>query len=163
MQEPVTYHLEHSTSAVDLSLTADRLLVKTEGKGLADTVRIVEVPLSALRQFVVAPTVGAQNLAARGTYDASYDSEFIFTYDEQGKVRNKRLFVLRGDEGFQRFIAALQAARPDASLMHLDPADAQQQMGVLSASKAVWIIIAVIVGIPLLIALIVLLSSIFGG
>jgi hypothetical protein len=154
MQEPITYHLDHSTSTVDLSLTADRLTVRTQGKGLADTMRIIDIPLSAVRQFAVVPTVGAQNLAARGAYDTSYDSEFIFTYDDQGRVKSKRLFVQREDAAFQQFITALQARRPDASLLHLDPADAQKQMGVLSASKAVWIILAVIVGIPVLIGLI---------
>lgn len=166
MQEPITYTLDHATSTVNLNLTPDRLIVNTQGKGLADRPRTIDIPPSDVVNFALVPTISAQNLVGRegaqNVYDASYDSEFIFTYRDADKVATKRVFVNRQDAAFQSFLQALEQARPDASLTHLDPVEAQKQMGVLSASKALPIIIAVMVGIPLLIALIVLISNVVG-
>ena len=166
MPESITYTLDHATSTVNLNLTPDRLIVNTQGKGLADRPRTIDIPISNVVNFAIVPTIGAQNLVARegaqNVYDTSYDSEFIFTYRDADKVKTKRVFVNSQDVSFQSFLQALEKARPDASLTHLDPAEAQKQMGVLSASKALPIIVAVIVGIPVLIALIVLISNVLG-
>jgi len=50
-----------------------------------------------------------------------------------------------------------------ASLLHLAPAEAQKQMGVLSATKTIYVIIGLLVGVPIVIALIVVISRILGG
>lgn len=160
MEEAARYTLDHATATVDLSVTPDRLTVRTQGKGALDKPRIVDIPLSDLRHFCVVPTIGAQHARTGG--DFSYDSEFIFSYQDGGKVANKRQFVRREDEAFKAFLAVLERRRPDASLLHLEPAEAQQQMGVLSASKAVYIVIGLLVGIPLLVILITVLSSVLG-
>src|SRR5690348_10958222 len=97
MQEPISYSLDHATSTVNLSLTADRLIINTAGKGLADRPRTLEIPLSDLQKFAVVPTIAAQNVVARqageNVYDAAYDSEFIVSYNTAGKTTHKRVFV----------------------------------------------------------------------
>jgi len=57
----------------------------------------------------------------------------------------------------------LLAKRPDASLLDLPPAEAQKQIGVMSARKAVYIIVFLLVGVPLIIALIIILTQALGG
>jgi hypothetical protein len=96
-------------------------------------------------------------------YDRSYDSEFIFSYQEAGKLKKKRVFVNSQDETFQRFLAALEGRRPDASLLHLEPAEAQKRIGVMSARKAVFIIIGLLVGVPVLLALMMLIYMALTG
>lgn len=162
-KDPVTYSIDHSTSSAELSLSEERFRVRTKGKGLADRERTIDIPIADLRQFCLIPTIGAQNLAgAKLAPDTSYDSEFIFSYVDGGRLEKKRLFVLKGDEAFDRLIGRLGSLRPDASLLHLDPAEAQKQIGVISAAKTVWVVIAIIVGIPVLIALFFLVSAILG-
>ncbi|QQS40686.1 MAG: hypothetical protein IPM63_15140 [Acidobacteriota bacterium] len=162
-QDQFTYSIDHSTSSAEIVLTSERLRVRTKGKGLADKERIIDIPIAGLRQFCLVPTIGAQNLAgAKLAPDNSYDSEFIFSYDDGGRLEKKRLFVLKGDEAFVRLIEMLGSLRPDASLLHLEPAEAQKQIGVISAAKTVWVIVAIIVGIPVLIAAFFLVSAILG-
>lgn len=167
MQEPVTYSLDRATGSASLSLTPTRLTVQSQGKGLLDKPRIVDISLSDVHKFCVAPTVAAQHVVSGGrseiVQDTSYDSEFIFSYTDNGAVKSKRIFVSRSDPAFQRFLDALQKARPDASLLHLEPAEAQQQMGVQSASKAVYLIIGLLVGVPVITVLLVFLVNALGG
>ena len=47
-----------------------------------------------------------------------------------------------------------------ASLLHLKPAEAQKQIGVISGAQGLIIIIGVIIGVPVVIALAVILSMI---
>ena len=162
-QGQITYSLDHSTASVELVLTGDRLTARTKGKGLADKARLIDVALTDLELFCLVPTIGAQNLpAARTAPDRSYDSEFIFSYREKGQIRKKRMFVSAGDESFRRLLEELKALRPDASLVHLDPAEAQKRIGVISAAKTAFVVIAIIVGIPLLIALFFIVSAVVG-
>lgn len=160
MQLPITYSLDHSTGKVELTLADNRLLTNTQGKGLLDKPKSIDIPLSDLKQFCLVPTIAAQNLQSpKNPGDFSYDSEFIFSYREGTQVKNKRLFVNSKDETFAALLQQLGTKRPDASLLQLPPAEAQKQMGVLSARKTVIIIICLLVGVPILIALIVILSN----
>src|SRR5690349_3998391 len=107
MQEPITYHLDHATSTVDISLGAGRLVVKTQGKGALDKLRTIDIAVGDLLKFSVVPTIGVQNVSGGRLSDApdtSYDSEFIFSYSEEGKVMHKRMFVAREDAAFKRLI-----------------------------------------------------------
>ncbi|HEY0615525.1 MAG TPA: hypothetical protein VGC96_12820 [Candidatus Elarobacter sp.] len=164
---PLTYSLDFSTGTVELALTDRRFTVTTQGKGLIDKPRTIDVALSDLAQFCVVPTIRAQNVVGQdaGTsmiYDAAYDAELIFSYRDAGKVKKKRLFVNRRDDAFQALLAQLKDDCPTASLLNLDPAEAQKQIGVVSGSKALVIVIGVIVGVPLVIGLIVLLTRSHG-
>lgn len=162
-QGPITYSLDHSSASVELVLAGDRLTARTKGKGLADKTRLIEIAVTDLELFCLVPTIGAQNLAApRTAPDGSYDSEFIFSYREEGNLRKKRMFVSSRDESFRRFLDELTALRPDASLVHLEPAEALKRIGVISAAKTVYFIIAILVGIPLLIALFFIISAVTG-
>ena len=171
MAEPINYFLEHTTAAVDLTLTGERLIVRTQGRGLLDKLRTIDIPLSDLKNFCLVPTIGAQNIIGRVgeenardfAYDRSYDSEFIFSYQEAGKLKKKRVFVNSQDEMFQRFLAALESRRPEASLLHLEPAEAQKRIGVMSARKAVFILVGLLVGVPVLLALIMLIYMALTG
>ena len=163
MAEPIAYFLDHSQSTVDLALTGERLIIKTQGKGLLDKPRVIDIALADLRGFYVTRTIAAQNLVSPGSEgDRSYDSEFIFSYVNEGKLKNKRVFVNSQDPAFQRFLGSLGTARPDASLLHLDSAEALKQIGTISSTKALYLIIGLIVAVPLLIGLILILSKIFG-
>jgi hypothetical protein len=137
------------------------LIVNTQGSGLLDKLRTIDIPLSALNNFCLVPTIGAQNIIGRVgrekpgdfAYDFSYDSEFIFSYHDTGKLKKKRVFVNSHDEVFQRLLEALERNRPDASLLDLELAEAQKQIGVMPARKAVFIIIGLLVGLPVALAL----------
>ncbi len=73
------------------------------------------------------------------------------------------MFVNSRDASFQRFLEGLSRKCPGASLLHLDPAEAQKQMGVVSASKAlVYVLLGFFIGIPLLVALIFVIFKLFG-
>lgn len=169
MAESNKYSLQHAHGMVALELLADRFVVNTQGVGLADKLRSIDIPLSDMKKFCLVPTIGAQNLISRHgedgetQYDQSYDAEFIFSYAAQGKLKKKRVFVNSKDGNFQTILKQLEAKRPDASLLELPPAEAQKQIGVMSARKGVFIIVGLLVGVPVLVALIVVLAQVFGG
>jgi hypothetical protein len=164
MQEAVTYSADHANGTVELTLTAERFVVKTQGKGLVDKLKTIDIPFSDLDKFCVVPTIAAQNVVGAGpgiqrVYDRSYDAEFIFSFRAGGKLQKKRLFVDSQDPAFERVLAALKARCPAASLLDLDPAEAQKQIGALSAGKALYLVFGVIIGVPLLIGIVVLLTK----
>jgi hypothetical protein len=169
MAEPLEYFLKHAHGAVDLALLDDRLIVNTQGSGLADKLRTIDISLSDLKNFCLVPTIGAQNLISRHgedgemEYDTSYDAEFIFSYTAQGKLKKKRLFVNSQNDKFAAILEQLQLRRPEASLLDLPPAEAQQRIGVMSARKAVILIVALLVGLPVIGALIIILVQALGG
>jgi hypothetical protein len=163
MRRPINYYLDHSAATVDLTLTGERLITKTRGKGLMDKPRTIDIPLSDLKNFCLVPTIAAQNLVTSTTAgDRSYDSEFIFSYHDQGKLKKKRIFVNSRDKNFQGLVEDLRGKCPAASLLHLEPGEAQKQIGALSAKKALYIAIGLIVGVPLLSALIFVISKMPG-
>ena len=164
MQEPITYFIDHSNGTVDLTLTDERFVAKTQGKGLIDKPRTVDIPLAYLKQFCLVPTIAPQNLVSyRSVGDLSYDAEFIFSYKEGEHLKKKRVFVNSRDESFKVLLENLGRECPSASLLHLEPGEAQKQMGVLSASKTIYIIIGLLVGVPLVIALIVIVLKLIAG
>ena len=164
MQEPITYFIDESNGTVDLTLTRERFIAKTQGKGLIDKPRTIDIPLSDLKYFCLVSTIAPQNLVSyTSAGDRSYDSEFIFSYREGEQLKKKRVFVNSRDESFKTLLETLGRECPSASLLHLAPAEAQKQMGVLPASKAIYIIIGLLVGVPLVIALIVIISKILAG
>ena len=164
MEPATSYSLRHSSGTVELMLTGERLIAKTHGTGLLDKLRIIDIPCSDLQKFCIVPTIKAQNLVGKVTdnaYDLSYDSEFIFSYQAQGKLKHKRMFVNSQDERFRLLLESLKEKCPGASLLERDPAEAQKEIGVLSASKALYIVIAFIVGLPIVIALTFVIFKIF--
>jgi len=165
MPEPINYFIDQSNGTVDLTLTDERLIAKTKGKGLIDKPRTTDIPLSDLEHFCLIPTIAPQNLVSySSTGDHSYDAEFIFSYRAGEQLKKKRgIFVNSRDESFERLLENLASKCPRASLLHLGPAEAQKQMGVVSASKTIYIIIGLLVGVPLVIALIVIISKIVAG
>ena len=143
MTEPVTYTLTQGLSKTTLTLTDDRFV--SHGP-----MQNVDIPLSALRHFCVAPV----KMDAINAMAAKYDSQLVISWNDNGKVSSKKLYVKQGEPSFQQFLAALQQKRPDASLMHLPPGEAQKQMGVLSTNKLAWIIgIGIIVLILIVVAI----------
>jgi hypothetical protein len=138
MTEPINYTLSFGMTKLNLSLTDDRFVSRGSMQNL-------EIPLSSLRYFCVSPVYNQVN---------TYDAELIVAWDEGGKTKSKKLYVRQTDQSFQDFIGALQQKRPDASLLHLNPKEAQKQMGVTSTNKLAWIIGLAIVGVILLIVVI---------
>jgi hypothetical protein len=165
MQEPVTYSIDHSTASAELALTDERLIVRTKGKGMIDKPQIIDIPLTQLKYFCLVPTTAPQNLVSSGTGggDFSYDSELIFSYQAGAQLKKKRLFVDSRNESFERLLKKLERSRPDASLLNLEPAEAQKQIGVVSASKVIYVLIGLLVGIPILIALVVIILKVLSG
>ena len=169
MSEPIKYYLQHAHGVVDMVLLNDRMLVNTQGVGLADKLRSIDIPLSDLRNFCLVPTIGAQNLISRHgedgeiEYDRAYDAEFIFSYTLGGKLKKKRVFVNSHNENFQAILRQLQTKRRDASLLDLPPAEAQKRIGVMAARKAVFIIVGLLVGVPVIVALIIILTQVLSG
>ncbi len=161
MQEPIEYSLDYATATIGLSLTTERFTVRTQGKGLLDKPRTIAIPPADVAKFCVVPAIVAQTIVGRtaeGTlHDQAYDAEFIFSYQDHGKLKKKRLFVNSRDEAFQRLLKALGERCPAASLLHLEPAEAQKQIGVLSGSQGLRIVIGLLVGVPVLIVLAVVL------
>ena len=170
IHEPIHYNLKHKNGIVDLVLSNERLVVSTQGVGLIDKLRSHEIPIRDIKNFCVVPTIGAQNIISRrggesgeALYDCSYDAEFIFSYEANGKLKKKRVFVNTQNDVFQSFLEPLVRLRPDASLLHVPPAEAQRQIGVMAARKAVLIVFGLLVGVPVLIAMIVIISQILNG
>lgn len=164
MPEPINYYLKHAHGMVDLVLADDRFIVNTHGSGLIDKLRTIDISLSEIKNFCLVPTICAQNIISRHggeggayLYDRSYDAEFIFSYLDRGKLKKKRVFVNSTDETLRAILERLRTERPDASLLDLDPVEAQKQMGVMTARKGVFIIVALLVGVPVLIAAISLI------
>jgi hypothetical protein len=143
MTEPVTYVLSYGMAKLVLTLTDDRFVSK-------GSMQNVDIPLSALRHFCVAPVANDVN---------TYDSQLIVSWGENGKTESKKIYVRRTDTSFQQFMDALMQKRPDASLMHLPPAEAQKQMGVMSTNKLAWIIALGIVAVIVIVALIFILKG----
>jgi hypothetical protein len=64
MPQPIRYFLDHSGGTVDLALTEGRFITKTQGKGLLDKPRTIDIPISQLERFCLTPTIAAQNLVS---------------------------------------------------------------------------------------------------
>ncbi len=64
MPEPITYFIDQTNGTVDLALTDERLIAKTQGKGLIDKPRIVDISFADLKNFCLAPTIAPQNLVS---------------------------------------------------------------------------------------------------
>ena len=143
MTEPITYTLSYGATKLNLMLNDDRFVSK-------GSMQNVDIPLAALRHFCLAPV--KSNAGA-------YDSELVVAWDESGKPKSKKIYVRESDVSFKQFLSALEQRRPDASLLRLDPAVAQKQMGVTSTKKMAWIVALAIVGVILLVAMIVGLSG----
>ncbi len=160
MDDPIEYSLEHQRGSVRLALSDGRLSVRTAGNGLLDRPRTVEVALSDLEAFAVVPTVGASHLVggprSDRIVDRSFDSELLLSWREGGKARKRRVFVNARSAGFRTLIEALRAKRPQASLLDLDPAEAHRRIGMISGARAVWVVVALLVGVPILLALAIL-------
>lgn len=159
MEAAVNYVLDRTAGSLDLTLSAQRLVAKTQGKGLLDKPKTVDIPLTDLKNFCLLPTIGAQNIVGqeagiKPAYDYSYNAEFVFSYNQNGKLKKKRVFVNSEDETFQRLLQDLEMRCPGASLLHLPPAEAQKRIGVLSAKKTVVMILALLLGLPIIAALI---------
>src|SRR5256885_5280402 len=104
MREPIRYFIDQSNGTVDLTLNNQRLIATTQGKGLIDKLRTIDIPLSDLKNFCLVPTIAAQNLVSfTSPGDHSYDAEFIFSYREGEQVKKKRVFVNGRDESFKLF------------------------------------------------------------
>jgi hypothetical protein len=163
LEEPITYSLERANGTAELTMTDHRFVVKTQGVGALDKLRTIDIALTDLDKFCVVPTINAQNIVgATGTsmeYDRSYDAEFIFSYRDAGKLKKKRVFVDREDPAWQLLLDDLKSKCPSASLLGLDPAEAQKQIGALSASKGIYIVLGVIVGVPLIVGVIVAITK----
>lgn len=150
MTEPMTYVLSYGMSKIVLTLTDDRFVSRAPMQN-------VDIPLSALRNFCLVPL---KRDAVNAMVD-QYDSQLIVSWNENGKVNSKKIYVRQGDVSFQQFLAALQQKRPDASLLHLPPAEAQKQMGVTSTNKMAWIVGLGIVALIIIVVLVLWLTGTF--
>jgi hypothetical protein len=153
----LAYHLSHSTGTVDLELSGDRFVVRTKGNGLADRLRVIDVSVAELVKFAVVGTVAAQNLGgtrAQITVDNARTAELLFSYRDGGSTRKKRLFVNGTDPAFSTIVERLAALRPDASLVGRTPSEAYGEVGVLSPQQGLLVVLAVLLGIPALIAVV---------
>ena len=147
MVEPITYTLSFGVTKLNLILTDDKFVSR-------GSMQNVDIPLSSLRNFCVPLVKNNVN---------TYDSELIVSWDEAGKTKSKKLYVRQSDQSFQDFLKALQQKRPDASLLHLSPKEAQKQMGVTSTNKLAWIVGLAIVALILLIVVIAGVWSAMGS
>lgn len=131
MTELATYKLDYGLASLVLTLSNDRFTSKAPMQN-------VDIPVSALKHFCVVPVPN--------DYSGSYNAQLVISFDEGGRQRTKKIQVRTTDSTFVAFVTALGTRRPDASLLHLDPAAAQKQMGVLSTAKLGWIIGLAILG-----------------
>ena len=159
MPPELNYSLDHTTSTLYMTLAHGRLVVNTQGKGALDKPKSIDIPLSELKQFCIVPTISAQNLHNfKNQGDFSYDSEFIFAYVDGDQTKTRRVFVNSQSAQFQAIVNELVRQRPDASLLGLDPAEAQKQIGVASAAKTVFVILALLIGVPILLSVIYIIT-----
>jgi hypothetical protein len=167
MAEPILYSRDHAQRSVVLRLADDLLELTTTGKGLIDRPRILTVPVADLKNFALVPTVNIQHVTggrlSNPQTDLSYDSEFFLSYTVDGKVKKKRVFILAQDPNFRAILDALKARRPEASLLDLGPAEVHERMGFITARQAVWIIVGLLVGLPVLVVILILLSKFWHG
>lgn len=145
MAYPLVYRLTHSTGSVDLSVTAERFVLKTQGTGLADRPRTVDIAIADLKYFCLTPTTRAQTPSDAALIDA----EFIFSFVVAGKSTKRRFFVAAADPAMRELVSALRELRPDASLLELAPREAYRKVGVLSPQQGARVVLAVIFGLPL--------------
>lgn len=161
MQEPLHYFLDHSSATVNLTLTDRQFIAETQGKGVLDKPRHINILISSIKKFCLVATNKVKNLNnARSAGDYSYDSEFIFLYPDGQKMKTKRIFVNSHDENFVTLLNELKYKQPDASLLHLSQEEALKQIGVTSASKTIRIFLWLFVGIPVIVLLIYSLTKI---
>jgi hypothetical protein len=138
----LSYRLTHQTGTVEIVLDAGRLVVRTQGTGLADALRTLDVALADLRRFALVPAPRIGPSAGRG-------AELLLSYAKGGATKKKRVFVASRDPAFVAILQELQGRRPDASLLHLAPRDAYRAVGVFSPRQGVLIVIAIAVALPI--------------
>jgi hypothetical protein len=165
MPDPIVYSRDHDRWRTEIRLTDDRLEITFAGKGLADRPRLLTVPVADIRNFALVPTVQIQHVQggrlANPVTDTSYDSELFLSFNLGGKVKKKRQFVASQDATFRAILDALLARRPDASLLDVSPEEAHRRMGFITARQAVWIIVGLLVGLPVLGAALILLIQLW--
>lgn len=161
MQQSLHYFLSHTTETVSLTINGERFTAETRGKGVLDKPRVINLLLTDLKHFYLVPVTRSQQLQSiRSAGDFSYDSEFIFSYREGERIKIKRVFVNSCDASFEQLLNRLKQKCPDANLLHLQPAAALKQIGAASAAKTTRILLTLLIGIPVLIALVFIISKI---
>ncbi|MGJ7031110.1 hypothetical protein [Niabella hirudinis] len=158
------YFLNHTTGTVHLTMDNGHFTATTRGNGVLDKQKIIDILFSDLKNFCLVPVIGVQQLQnSKSAGDHSYDSEFIFSYREGQKTAIKRIFVDSNDDTFKRLLNELKKQCPKADLLHLPPAMALKQIGVAAPSNTIRILLALIIGIPVLVVLIFIVSKIVHG
>lgn len=160
----IAYSRDHERWATTIRLDSDRLELTTVGKGVINPPRTLAVSVGDLKNFALVPTVQLQQVVggrpANILTDHSYDSELFLSYTVGGKLKKKRTFVNSQDPQFREILSALKAKRPEASLLELPPAEVHKRMGLLTPAQTVRIILGLLIGVPILIAILfVVLSS----
>jgi len=167
MAEPLLYATDHARWSMGIRLGDDRLELTFSGKGLIDKPRTTAIPLADLKNFAVVPTAQIQHVIggrlSDPVTDNSYDSELFVSWTLNGKLKKKRVFVSAQHPAFKSILEALKARRPEASLLDLSPDQAYQRMGFITPKQAVWIIVGLIVGLPIIGAGIILLIQFWPG
>ena len=151
--------VQHVIGTVDLTLTTDRLIATTCGTGLLDRPRTIDVALVDLVRFALVPANRAQQMLGEATYDA----ELLLSYRLDGDVRRRRILVDSTDPALRQLLARLAALRPEASLLDVEPAEAYGEIGAADPTRTVKILLAVVVGVPVLISLVMIILAATGN
>ena len=144
---------------VELTLTADRFIATTCGVGLLDRPRTVSVALAELVTFAVVPATAAQRMLGEATYDA----ELLLSYRAEGRLQRRRFLIDSQSPELRRILGVLAAARPEASRLDADPVEAYRETGLANPARTVKILLAVLIGVPLLISLIMIVLAATGN
>ncbi|MFN0058752.1 MAG: hypothetical protein ACKVX7_09885 [Planctomycetota bacterium] len=161
------YSVDHARFAIVIRLTEALLVVETHGKALLDKPKKFEIPLADLLLFAVVPTAPIQNVVGGSKphqqIDNSYDAELLLAANNNGVREKHRVFVDSQSAAFCEILTTLTNRRPDASLLGIGTDEAYRRIGVLGPSQAVWIVVGVLVGLPILGTIIMLLVAYLKG
>jgi len=165
--EIFSYTRNHDRWTTTIKLDPQGIEIITAGKGLIDQRRGIRIPIANLKNFALVPTVAIQHVQGGKLHnpvtDYSYDSELFLTWTSDGKTKKKRTFVDARSETIQGILRCLKEQRPDASLLDVSPEEAHKRMGFITARQTVRIIVALLVGLPILGAGLILLIQHLNG
>jgi hypothetical protein len=96
-------------------------------------------------------------------YPTTYDAELLVSDRTQSGLRHRRFLVDSEDPALRRILRVLTAARPEASRLDVEPAETYRETGAADPARTVKIVLAIVIGIPLLISLVMIVLAATGN
>jgi tetratricopeptide (TPR) repeat protein len=127
-----SFSISAGGASFSVSLEGGRLIRNDVG-ALGLRKRRIEIPVEAIEGYCIEPGRAPTALIP-------WDSNLVVAWRQEGARRHERIPILRRDPNVARLLEDLERLRPDASLLHLPPADALKKLSLRSERTILWML-----------------------